>query len=68
MIKQVCFNKLKKNDIFGNTIINYTIAIWQLKTGSRGEAAFKPSSSGLTGKYEEKIIAYYHVCIKHEVL
>ena len=46
-----------------------TTQVWQLTTGSRGEfeAAFRPLSPGLTGEYEEKISAYYHVCIKHEV-
>ena len=44
-----------------------TTQVRQLKTGSRGEAAFRPLSPGLTGEYEEKISAYYHVCIKHEV-
>ena len=41
----------------------------QVSTGSRGEfeAAFRPLSPGLTGEHEEKISAYYHVCIKHEV-
>ena len=44
-----------------------TTQVWQLTTGSGGEAAFMPLSPGLTGEYEEKISAYYHVCIKHEV-
>ena len=44
-----------------------TTQVWQLTTGSRGEAAFRPLSPGLTGEYEEKISAYYHVCIKHDV-
>ena len=46
-----------------------TTQVWQLTTGSRGEfeAAFRPLSPGLTGEHEEKISAYYHVCIKHEV-
>ena len=62
MIKQVCFNTLK-NDIFG--MVSSTTQVWQLTTGSRGEAAFRPLSPGLTGEYEEKISAYYHVRIKH---
>ena len=46
-----------------------TTQVWQLTTGSRGEfeATLRPLSPGLTGEYEEKISAYYHVCIKHEV-
>ena len=64
MIKQVCFNTLK-NDIFGSTIS--TAQVWQLTTGSIGEAAFRPLSPGLTGEYEEKISAHYQVCIKHEI-
>ena len=44
-----------------------TTQVWQLTTGSRGEAAFRTLSAGLTGEYEEKISAYYHVCIKHKV-
>ena len=43
-----------------------TTQVWQVTTKSRGEAAFRPLSPGLTGEYEEKISAYYHVCIKHE--
>ena len=66
MIKQVCFNTLKNDIYYGSTIINYT----SLTVNHRkqpGEAAFRPLSTGLTGEYEEKISAYYHVCIKHEV-
>ena len=43
-----------------------TTQVWQLTTGSRGEAAFRPLSPGLTGEYEEKISAYYYVCTNHE--
>ena len=51
MIIQVCFNTLK-NDIFGSVLS--TTQVWQLTTGSRGEAASRPLSPGLTGEYEEK--------------
>ena len=64
---KVCFNTLNlKNDIFGSLgSVSSATQVSQLTTGRRGKAAFRPLSPGLTGEYEKKISAYYHVCIKH---
>ena len=65
MIKQVCFNKLKKWYLwlYHHQLQNCNLTV---KHRKQRRSYLEVISPGLTGEYEEKISAYYYVCINHE--